>query len=161
MGTNIDVKVTDPQDIVKHYMLWSMGAGLIPMPVLDLAAVAAVQLKMVKELADHYTVPFSEHRGKSIVSALVGSVAARSLAGGTAGSLLKAVPVVGTLLGSVAMPIFAGATTYAIGKVFIQHFASGGTFLDFDPKSVEAFFEEKLAEGKKMASDMKAEAKKA
>jgi hypothetical protein len=26
---------------VKHYMWWSMGAGLIPVPFLDLAAVSA------------------------------------------------------------------------------------------------------------------------
>ena len=147
--------------IIKHNLLWSMGAGLIPVPIVDVAAVAAVQLKMLKELAAHYEVPFSEHRGKSIISALVGGVAACTLAFGTAGSILKVIPVVGTAAGMAAMPIFAGATTYAVGKVFVQHFASGGTFLDFDPEKVRAYFQEMFTEGKKVAADAKPEAKKA
>ena len=28
----------------------------------------------------------------------------------------------------------------SVGRVFIQHFASGGTFLDFDPESVRKHF---------------------
>jgi hypothetical protein len=36
---------------------------------------------------------------------------------------------------------FASASTYAVGRVFIQHFESGGTFLDFDPDKVRAHFE--------------------
>ncbi len=32
------------------------------------------------------------------------------------------------------MPIYSGAATWAIGKVFIHHFALGGTFLNFDPQ---------------------------
>ena len=146
---------TSPDKIVKTYMLWSMGAGLIPIPLADMAAVAGVQLKMLGELASHYDVPFSEHRGKSIISALVGGVAARSFAFGTAGSLLKAIPVFGSMAGMVAMPIFAGATTYAVGKVFVQHFASGGTFLDFDPDKVRAYFEEMFKEGQDVAAEAK------
>lgn len=149
------------QKIVKQYMMWAMGAGLIPFPLLDVAAIAGVQLKMLKEIADAYEVPFSEHRGKSIISALVGGVATPGLAFGTAGSLMKAIPLVGQTAGMVAMPIFAGATTYAVGKIFIQHFASGGTFLDFDPEKVRAHFEELFTEGKEKAADAKATAKKA
>ena len=37
------------------------------------------------------------------------------------------------------MPVIAGAA-YAVGKVFIQHFASGGTFLTFDPEKVRAHY---------------------
>jgi hypothetical protein len=40
----------------------------------------------------------------------------------------------------VSSPAFASASTYAVGKVFIQHFATGGTFLDFDPDKVKAHF---------------------
>ncbi len=147
--------------IVQQYMLWSMGAGLIPIPLVDVAAVAGIQLKMLKELAEEYEIPFSEHRGKSIISALVGGVATPGLALGTAGTVLKAIPLIGSAAGMVAMPIFAGATTYAVGKVFILHFASGGTFLDFDPEKVRAHFEELFAEGKEVAANAKASAKKA
>jgi len=57
---------------------------------------------------------------------------------GTA-SLLKGLPGVGTLIGAVTMPAFSAGATYAIGKLFIQHFASGGTLLDFNPPDYREF----------------------
>ncbi|MCB0572184.1 MAG: DUF697 domain-containing protein, partial [Phaeodactylibacter sp.] len=42
------------QEIVKNHVLISMGAGLVPIPILDIAAVTAVQLDMVKNLAQLY-----------------------------------------------------------------------------------------------------------
>src|SRR5690348_4902967 len=80
---------------VKNYMWWSMGAGLIPIPVLDLAAIAGVQLKMVSEVSKLYDVPFEENRGKALISTLVGFILERSVAFGSVGSLLKAIPGVG------------------------------------------------------------------
>ena len=51
------------------------------------------------------------------------------------------------------MPVFAGASTYAIGKVFIQHFESGGTFLDFEPAKVRAYFSQQFDKGRDLASE--------
>ena len=53
------------------------------------------------------------------------------------------------------MPIYSGAATWAIGKVFIQHFASGGTFLDFDPQKVKDYFRNLFEQGKEVASNLK------
>jgi hypothetical protein len=53
------------------------------------------------------------------------------------------------------MPVVAGGATYAIGKVFIQHFESGGTFLTFDPKAVKEFYAEQLKEGNSIAARQK------
>lgn len=145
--------------IVNRYMLWSMGAGLVPIPIIDFAAIVAVQLKMLSELAKYYGVEFSEERGKSIVSSLIGGVAADSIARGSIGSIIKSIPGAGTLFGMVAMPLSAGATTYAVGKVFIQHFASGGTFLNFNPDEVREYFEEKVQEGKDIAKNVKNQVK--
>jgi len=127
--------------IVQSYMGWSTGAGLIPLPLVDLAAITAVQLRMLYSLSHHYKVPFSRDAAKSIVGALVGGGGAYLLAAPT-GSLLKLIPVVGQLAGMLAEPAVAAAATYALGKVFIQHFESGGTFLDFNPDEVRRFYEE-------------------
>ena len=140
--------------IVKNYMWWSMGAGLIPVPFADLIAVSGVQLKMLKDVSGVYNIQFSENRGKSIVSALLGSIIPNSLSVGNMGSLLKMVPVVGTLLGGLSMSLFSGAATYAIGKVFIQHFESGGTFLDFNPITVKEYFQSLYVEGQTIAKEM-------
>jgi hypothetical protein len=59
------------------------------------------------------------------------------------------VPVFGQLVGWATMPAFAAAATYAVGKVFDQHFAAGGTFLTFDPKKVQDYFRQKFEEARK------------
>ena len=45
-----DRKVADK--IVRSHVIWSMGAGLIPVPLFDLAAVTAIQIDLLKQLAD-------------------------------------------------------------------------------------------------------------
>ena len=57
-------------------------------------------------------------------------------------------PLVGSLLSVASLPLFAGGITYAVGKVFITHFASGGTFLDFDPDKVRSYFNQQVGKVK-------------
>jgi lipoate-protein ligase A len=52
------------------------------------------------------------------------------------------------------MSAIGGAATYAIGRVFIQHFESGGTFLDFNPEKVREYFKEQFERGKGVASEL-------
>ena len=131
--------------IVKKWSLWSAGVGLIPVPLVDLAAIAGIQLKMVKDLADLYEVPFKENLGKSAIGSLISSGVGTSLGTGSIRSLVKSIPVVGTIAGLTVMPAFAGASTLATGKVFTQHFASGGTFLNFKPDEVREYYQQELA----------------
>ena len=128
--------------LVDRFSLWSGAAGLIPIPLVDMAAVGGVQLQMLRRLSEIYGVPFSENRGKSIIASLAGAVIPASTATTTAvgvGSLVKSLPGVGTAVGALTMPVFSAGATYVIGKVFIQHFASGGTLLDFNPPDYRKF----------------------
>ncbi len=147
-------KLEQAQGIVKNYMWWSMGAGLIPIPIVDVATVSGVQLKMLSELAKVYDVKFTKNAGKSIIAALLGGLTSDALSKSYFTSAVKSIPIVG-IVGSVSMPIFSGATTWAIGTIFIQHFASGGTFLNFDPKSVKEYFQKLFAQGQEIAKDLK------
>jgi uncharacterized protein (DUF697 family) len=160
MDTTLTRHDTNAQAIVRRYMLWSMGAGAIPIPGLDLATVTGVQLKMLSELAREYDLPFREDRGKAIISALIGGAGSGALAYGVVGSVLKAIPLFGSLLGLASVPITAGAVTYAVGNVFLQHFASGGTFLDFDPARVRAHFADEMKEGRRVAADAAADVRR-
>lgn len=154
-----EARETDAFKLVHRYMLWSVGAGLIPMPWLDMAAVAGIQIKMVQGLSKLYEVEFSKTLVKSVIAALVGSITADTLRRSTFTSFVKSIPIVG-VLGMVSMPIYSGATTFAIGKVFIQHFEAGGTFLDFDPQKVKEYFAQYYQEGQEVAADLKAESEK-
>lgn len=150
----MEEKTDSAQKLVKNYMWFSMGAGLIPVPFLDLATISGVQLKMLCDLSNVYNIPFSENKGKSIVTALLGSVVPNTLVGSSVGSLLKMIPVIGTIMGGISLSIFAGAATYAIGKVFIQHYETGGTLLDFNPAEMNEYFKTKFEEGQKVAEEM-------
>src|SRR5580704_11573052 len=50
-------------DVVDRHVAWAAAAGVIPVPVLDVVAVAGVQLRMLQHIAAVYDVPFSENRG--------------------------------------------------------------------------------------------------
>jgi uncharacterized protein (DUF697 family) len=138
--------------MIKKHMWMSMGAGLIPILGLDLAAVSGVQLKMLAAISKIYGIPFQESLGKATIASLAGYVLPHAMSYSWMGSMLKLVPVVGVLAGAPAMALFAGAYTWALGKVFIQHFESGGTFLNFDTEKVKEHFRAQLEEGRKMAA---------
>lgn len=140
---------------VNKYMWWSMAASLVPIPFLDMAGITALQLRMLQVLAQHYGVPFSRNLGKELISSLLGSIVPASLTL-TLGSALKVAPGVGQVVSGLSMPIFAGAATRAIGKIFIQHFESGGTFLDFEPAKVREHFRQEFEKGQDLASEVHA-----
>ena len=137
--------------IVDRFSLWSGAAGLIPVPIVDIAAVGGLQLQMLRRISEVYGIPFSSNRGKSIIASLAGALIPASTATTTAmsvGSLMKGLPGVGTVIGALTMPVFSAGATYVIGKVFIQHFASGGTLLNFNPPDYREFIksqQDKLA----------------
>ena len=139
---------------VKNYMWFSMGAGLIPVPFLDLAAISGLQLKMVADICKQYETPFKEQNGKAIIAALLGFIVPDALSRGTMGSLLKVIPVIGPLVGGLSMSIFTGAATYAIGNIFIRHLEAGGTLLDIEPQKMREHFAEEFERGKKVAKDL-------
>ena len=78
-----------------RFSLWSGAAGLIPIPLVDMAAVGGVQLQMLRRLSEIYGVPFSDNRGKSIIASLAGAIIPASTATTTAmgvSSLMKGCP---------------------------------------------------------------------
>jgi uncharacterized protein (DUF697 family) len=147
----------EAENLVRKCMYWSMGFGLMPIPVFDFLAVTGTQLAMLKKLCGIYGVPFRKDTGKHVIASLLGGFIPATSAL-TAGSLLKFIPFVGPTLGAVAMPVLTGTSTYAVGKVFIQHFESGGTLLSFNPQEVREYFAEQFQEGKLSAAKMQPKA---
>lgn len=138
------------ESIIRNHILFSMGAGVIPLPIVDVFAVSAAQLDMIRQLCKVYDVDFAETQGKAIVSSLTTATLARL----GAGSLAKMIPVIGSLLGGVTNAAMAGASTYALGQVFKVHFETGGTILDFDTERLKKMYKEQFEKGKKVAEEM-------
>ncbi|HEY7246989.1 MAG TPA: DUF697 domain-containing protein [Xanthobacteraceae bacterium] len=125
-------------ELVDRLSLWSGAAGFIPVPIVDIAAVGGVQIHMLRRLSQIYGIPFSENRGKSVLTSVAGAVMPATTAT-AATSLIKGVPILGTAIGSLTMPAAAACATWVIGRVFIKHFSSGGTLLDFNPPDYREF----------------------
>lgn len=139
------------ETIIRNHIIFSMGAGAIPVPVADVLAVSASQLDMIRQLCKVYDVDFHETQGKAIVSALTVSTLARL----GAGSFAKLIPLVGQVAGSIANAILSGASTYALGQVFKAHFETGGTILDFDTDRLKKMYREQFEKGKKVAEELR------
>jgi uncharacterized protein (DUF697 family) len=129
--------------LIRQHVIWAIGAGLVPIPVVDVAAVTLIQMDMLKQLAALYEVDFQENLGRAFVSSLTGSTFA--LVGST---LIKAIPGVGSLIGGLSMSALAGASTYAIGKVAADSFAAGKSLGGIDLAAARAAYERALEEGK-------------
>jgi len=142
-------RTTSANSIIKNHMVWSMGAGFIPVPIADLFAVSAIQLDMIRQMSKLYDIDFKLSEGKAIIASLTGSGIARLGA-----RAIKFIPGVGSILGGITMSALSGASTYAIGEVFKKHFETGGTFLDFDPTRLKKYYNEKFEKGKQMAEEL-------
>ncbi|MFH1804179.1 MAG: DUF697 domain-containing protein [Pseudomonadota bacterium] len=149
------------KDCIHRHAIYAAVGGLIPVPFLEMATSSTVQIRMIAKLCDIYDVRFSEYAVKNAIGTLIATVLPATGVGYTAASLIRGVPVIGSVFGMVAMPALAAASTYALGRVFAWHFAKGGTTVDFDAAEMKERFKDEFEEGKRKASEfVKGDAKK-
>ena len=74
--------------IITKYLPWSAGAGLVPLPGLDLAGITAIHIKMVADISQVYGVPFKQEAAKNIISSLLLAVIPSGMAQQTAEHLV-------------------------------------------------------------------------
>jgi uncharacterized protein (DUF697 family) len=118
------------RSIVERHAAYSAVGGLIPVPLANVAGITAVIVRMVKRLSDLYGVPFERDRARAIVVGLTGGAMPTGLAAVTTSTLVYIVP--GSNLIGLAVSSLAGAAcTRAIGRIFVEHFESGATLIDF------------------------------
>ncbi len=146
--------------VINKHVLWAMGAGLIPVPLLDIAAVTAIQMDMLKQLSAIYEVDYSAAQGKAFAVALTSSTFAR-VGAVVVRSMAKSIPAIGTVVGGVSMAVLSGASTYAVGKIAKEVFESGGDLLNVDLESAKAAYKETFERGKQFVSNLGQERKRA
>ncbi|MCS7161771.1 MAG: DUF697 domain-containing protein [Bacteroidia bacterium] len=136
--------------IIREHMIVAMGAGLVPVPFADWATTTAVQINLVRKLAEVYKIPFFSGLAKGLIASLVGATTVR---GGA--TLVKLIPGIGWLVGGLTASVLAAATTYAIGKVFQTHFEAGGTLKDFDLEAAQRAYKHFFQQGQQEAENLK------
>ncbi len=137
--------------VMESFLPWAAASGIMPIPALDLAVILAVQLRMLAKIGNVYGVQFKEQAAKSAITALMASSLQQTLALNLI-SGVKFIPIIGSLANITVMPALAVAGTYAIGKVFITHFETGGTFLNFEASKSQYLFSEELKAASKRTS---------
>jgi uncharacterized protein (DUF697 family) len=133
--------------LIKNHSIAAMGIGVLPAPGLDLIALTGIQLNLVRKLGEMYGHKLSDHLGTKLIGSLLTGYLPLAIAAPVA-SVLKFIPGVGIAAGVLAQSTLAGATTYGVGKLFLDHFESNGSFLDFDAAKMKEKFKEKAEEGK-------------
>jgi len=151
-GSDENNRSEKAEKIVRNHMLVALGTGIVP-PVIDIAALTGVQIRMLYLLSQNYGQKFKNEWGKSIVGTLIGGYGMARLATGAVFSLMKFIPVVGQIAAPISLSIVASASTYALGKVFVKHFDTGGTLLNFDPEKMREYYYEQYEKGVKLAKD--------
>lgn len=141
--------------VVDNNTLLAMGAGFIPIPVLDAVAISAIQADMLKKLCEIYEIEFREGNAQAWISSL--SASALPSLGARA---IKLIPGVGSVIGGISLAVLAGATTYATGKVFIKHFEEGGTMKNFEVDQFKRYYEMQFERGKAYAKEAQEDVKK-
>jgi uncharacterized protein (DUF697 family) len=145
-------RVLVAENQIKTYVIASVAASVVPLPVFDIAAVAAIQLRMIQKLSELYDRPFSENAVRNVVTALGGGVFGFGAGAAVAISLTKFVPGIGWMLGMVSLPVVAGAATYAIGRVFVRHYEEGGSVFDLRADTMRGYYQQQLERGKTIAA---------
>ncbi|MCF8236605.1 MAG: DUF697 domain-containing protein [Saprospiraceae bacterium] len=149
------MSISSPEEhaetIIRNHVVMSMGAGIIPIMLVDIVAVTALQVDMVRQLCKVYDVDFEETRGKALITSITASTIARA----GARSLVKALPGIGWMIGGVAVSLFAGASTYGLGKAFQKHLAAGGNLFNIDTSALKQSYRDLFEKGKEIVVDWK------
>jgi uncharacterized protein (DUF697 family) len=109
--------------IVERHKTYAAIGGLSPLPILNVAGVTAIIMRMVKQLSGLYEVPFERDRTRSLIVSLIGGAVPTGLGTATASTLAFVLPG-HALVGLGVSAVAAGALTRGIGLVFLDHFES-------------------------------------
>ncbi len=111
--TDLEAKRKSADKIIAEATVAAAAIGASPIPFSDAALLVPVQVKMVGKIIDIYGVSSLAHISAKLISSAIISNIGKSVAT----SILKFIPVVGTIIGGAINAGVAAAITGAIGAV--------------------------------------------
>ena len=133
--------------IIKRHAMYAAGAGLIPIPIVDSAAIVGIQYKLTEAMANEYGVDFENNKVKVIITSIVSSLISR-LASGAIQAAAGGITIPGIVGGSLTNAALAGYLTFSTGEILRLHFATGGTLENLELSHYLDFIESQFKEGK-------------
>src|SRR5215469_10755275 len=111
------------QGIVDRYSAWAAAAGLLMgMPIVSGAALTAIQIRMLDQLAERFGQNYTENEARNTLYAITGGLITPLFAGAPVTAIASAIPVIGPLAGLLAGPALAAGSTRMVGRLFLEHF---------------------------------------
>ncbi len=109
--------------IVNRHRNYAAVGGLLPLPVVSIASLTAINMRMVQALSKLYGVPFQRDRTRSLIVGIVGGAVPAGLGSATSSTLMWIVPG-GLIAGMGVSAVSAAALTRGIGLVFVESLES-------------------------------------
>ena len=116
------------EKLIRKSVYTSMGIGIVPFPLFNVAAVTAANINLIRKLSGMYGVEFKEGIAKKIIAAVTGA-GVGVLASPFVESVVSGIPLIGLPLTIGTKPALNGMTTYALARMFVTHFERGGSFI--------------------------------
>lgn len=110
--------------IVERHANFSAVGGFIPLPVLTVAAITVITVRMMKLLSQLYGAPFERKHAQTVVIGLMGGVMPAGLGTITASSIAVFVPGY-NLIGLAVSSVTASVLARRIGNMLIEYFETG------------------------------------
>ncbi|THH36341.1 DUF697 domain-containing protein [Neolewinella litorea] len=110
--------------LIRKYALFGTAAGLIPSFGLDVIALTALQVKMIKELANIYEYDVEDQMIRMTITTGITSLGGRLITS-VATSITKAFSPLKFLIGGATQAALSGFLTAEIGKIYQARLASG------------------------------------
>ena len=121
------------ESIINGYVAWAAAAGLLMgVPVVSGAAITAIQIRMLDQLAERFGQNYTENEARNTLYAITGGLIAPFFAGAPLTAIASMIPIVGPLTALLAGPALAAASTRIVGRLFLEHFQKGGQLSDLD-----------------------------
>jgi uncharacterized protein (DUF697 family) len=133
--------------IIRNRVYASLAVGLVPVPLFDLGALAAVQVELLYRLSKVYNQPFNQKWARKSLALILGTLTPIFFTP-TLSGLLRYVPVVGNTLGLAGGSLSFATATYLVGHAFAKRYAKGQTVEDKDLNSISQEVKSGFEKGK-------------
>ena len=130
VGHDAKQRQSQANAIVERYANFSALGGVIPVPLINVAGVTVIILRMVKKLCQLYGVPYEQGRARALVVGVAGGAVPTTASAVTTSTLVYFIPGV-NLLGLAVSSVTASVCARAIGRRFVEHFETGASLMDF------------------------------
>jgi uncharacterized protein (DUF697 family) len=117
------------QRVIERHGAYAAVGGLAPVPIANRASVAAIIVRMVKQLSELYGIPFERDRTRSLVVGILAGAVPTGFGTAAASTLGYLVPGA-ALVGLGVSALMAGALTRSVGLIFIESFEREGVPLE-------------------------------